>query len=89
MACMSCRRAIRRWTPEDRGLWVEGSHSVGGSWGAWARAGGVLSYGPNVDDMYRHAIDYIDQILKGGKPATFRFNSQRGLNWSSRPRLAR
>ena len=41
---------------------------LAGGWGAWARAGGVLSYGPNVDDMYRHAIDYIDKILKGAKP---------------------
>ena len=42
---------------------------LAGGWGAWARAGGLLSYGPNVDDMYRHAIDYIDKILKGAKPA--------------------
>jgi len=42
---------------------------LAGGWGAWARAGGLLSYGPNVDDMYRHATDYIDKILKGAKPA--------------------
>ena len=35
---------------------------LAGGWGAWARAGGLLSYGPNVDDMYRHATDYIDQL---------------------------
>jgi putative tryptophan/tyrosine transport system substrate-binding protein len=42
---------------------------LAGGWGAWARAGGLLSYGPNVNDMYRHAVDYIDKILKGAKPA--------------------
>jgi putative tryptophan/tyrosine transport system substrate-binding protein len=42
---------------------------LAGGWGAWARAGGLLSYGPNVNDMYRHAIDYMDKILKGAKPA--------------------
>jgi putative tryptophan/tyrosine transport system substrate-binding protein len=42
---------------------------LAGGWGAWARAGGLLSYGPNVNDMYGHAIDYLDKILKGAKPA--------------------
>jgi putative tryptophan/tyrosine transport system substrate-binding protein len=42
---------------------------LAGGWGAWARAGGLLSYGPNVNDMYRHAIDYMDKILKGARPA--------------------
>jgi putative tryptophan/tyrosine transport system substrate-binding protein len=42
---------------------------LAGGWGAWARAGGLLSYGPNVNDMYGHAIDYMDKILKGAKPA--------------------
>jgi putative ABC transport system substrate-binding protein len=42
---------------------------LAGGWGAWARAGGLLSYGPNVNDMYHHAIDYMDKILKGAKPA--------------------
>jgi putative ABC transport system substrate-binding protein len=42
---------------------------LAGGWGAWARAGGLLSYGPNVNDMYRQIIDYMDKILKGAKPA--------------------
>jgi putative tryptophan/tyrosine transport system substrate-binding protein len=42
---------------------------LAGGWGAWARAGALLSYGPNVNDMYRYAIDYMDKILKGAKPA--------------------
>ena len=48
---------------------LKGRIPLAGGWGAWARAGGLLSYGPNVDDMYRHATDYIDKILKGAKPA--------------------
>ena len=29
-------------------------------------AGGLISYGPNFVDQYRHAADYVDRILKGG-----------------------
>jgi putative tryptophan/tyrosine transport system substrate-binding protein len=41
---------------------------LAGGWGAWARAGGLLSYGPNVNDMCRRVAEYIDKILKGAKP---------------------
>jgi putative ABC transport system substrate-binding protein len=39
-----------------------------GGWGAWARAGGLLSYGPNLDDMVRIAATYVDKIIKGAHP---------------------
>jgi putative ABC transport system substrate-binding protein len=32
-------------------------------------AGGFLSYGPSVNDMYRRSATYIDKIFKGAKPA--------------------
>jgi len=34
----------------------------------YAEVGGLLAYGPNRLDMFRHAATYVDRILKGAKP---------------------
>jgi putative ABC transport system substrate-binding protein len=53
---------------------------LAGGWGAWGRAGGLLSYGPNVNEMYSHVTDYMDRILRVPSRQTFRFSSRRGLS---------
>jgi putative tryptophan/tyrosine transport system substrate-binding protein len=35
----------------------------------FVEAGGMMSYGPNLAEIYRSAAGYVDKILKGGKPS--------------------
>ena len=35
----------------------------------WVDAGGLLSYGPGINGMYRRAAGYVDRIARGAKPS--------------------
>jgi putative ABC transport system substrate-binding protein len=37
--------------------------------GGFVRAGGLISYGPNIPSLFHSAASYVDKILKGAKPA--------------------
>lgn len=38
-------------------------------WGPWVRAGGFLSYGPDLDVLVKRAATHVDKILRGARPA--------------------
>jgi putative ABC transport system substrate-binding protein len=35
----------------------------------YVEGGGLVAYGPNYPELYRHAANYVDKIFKGAKPA--------------------
>jgi putative ABC transport system substrate-binding protein len=37
--------------------------------GAYVEAGGLMSYGPDYDEVFRTAAVFVSKILKGAKPA--------------------
>ena len=49
----------------------------------YVEAGGLMSYGPNFPDLHRRAADFVDKILRGVKPATFRSSRRPSLISSS------
>ena len=37
---------------------------------AFAKAGGLLTYGPDISQLFAQSVGHIDRILRGAKPAT-------------------
>jgi putative tryptophan/tyrosine transport system substrate-binding protein len=58
----SNRRRVEEFASRQRIPLVTG-------WGPWARAGSLMSYGPDLDTLARRAATHVDKILKGAKPA--------------------
>jgi putative ABC transport system substrate-binding protein len=54
----------------DRIVALAAQHRLPGifEWREFAEAGGLLSYGVNIADMYRRLASYVDKILKGATP---------------------
>ena len=40
---------------------------------SFVELGGLMAYGPELEELFRHAADQIDQILKGAKPGEIPF----------------
>jgi len=52
-------------------LALSAKHSMATIWEhrQFTQEGGLLSYGPDITDLYRASARYVDRILKGAKPA--------------------
>jgi putative tryptophan/tyrosine transport system substrate-binding protein len=35
----------------------------------FVQVGGLMSYAPNFQDLYRRAAEFVDKILRGAKPS--------------------
>jgi putative ABC transport system substrate-binding protein len=44
--------------------------------------GGLMSYRPNLPELWRRAGDYVDKILAARSPPTSRWSSQPSSIWS-------
>ena len=49
----------------------------------FVKAGGLMSYGPNYSDLFRHSADYVDKFCAGRSLAIYRSSSQQNSSWSS------
>src|SRR5262245_53715391 len=52
-------------------------------------SGGLMSYGPDVEDIFSRSADYVDRILKGAKPADLPVQAPTGYELASNPKTAK
>jgi hypothetical protein len=101
-ACMVQSFFEKRPRPwgHDRGHLASGGYGIFGlatrhrlpavyGFSYYAKSGGLVSYGINVRDMYLRSASYVDRILKGAKPGTYRFRRRQNSSWSSTSRPPR
>jgi putative ABC transport system substrate-binding protein len=48
--------------------------------GEYVQAGGLMSYGPNIVELFRRTATYVDKILKEQSHPNYRSNSRQRLN---------
>jgi putative ABC transport system substrate-binding protein len=56
------RAAIARFSLERRVPVISG-------WAAIADGGGLMTYGPNLQECYRRLAHFVDRVLRGARPA--------------------
>jgi ABC-type uncharacterized transport system substrate-binding protein len=44
-------------------------------------AGGLMSYGPSVPDLYRRSATFVDKILRARSRVTFPWSNRRSSRW--------
>lgn len=59
---------IDRNRPRLIALALDAKLPVAATSSAFAKAGALVSYGPNYPDMFRRAVEIVDKILRGAKP---------------------
>ena len=55
----------------------------------FADDGGLIAYGPNIPDLFRHAAERVDRILRGAKPGDLPFDEPARFDFIVNLRAAR
>src|SRR5262249_21333434 len=64
----SCQGPCFSASADASRTWRQGSASRRRTHGTTSSSGGLMSYGPNISDLFRSAAPYVDKILRGAMP---------------------